>query len=88
MANARTGISEDRVHAILRDVVETLITDPEQAFVDLESFSDTLKFNLDVPEDERAKIIGSNGRVIKGLQNVIGAMGGKIGKDVKINIRE
>lgn len=81
-------LSEDKVKVILQDVVECLVEDPDDAHVDLDSRPEELVFGITVPEDERAKIIGSNGRVIKGLQNVIGAMGGKIGKDVQIDIRE
>lgn len=81
-------LSEDKVTAILKDVVESLVSDPSTAAVTLISSRDMLQFDVDVPEPERAKIIGSGGRVIKGLQNVIGAMGGKIGKDVQIEIVE
>lgn len=81
-------LTEEKVQAILQDIVECLVEDRATAHVDLTSSPDELVFGIDVPEDERAKIIGSNGRVIKGLQNVIGAMGGKIGKDVQIDIRE
>lgn len=81
-------ISEDLVRGILVDIVESLVEDPATAYVEMDSTADELKFGVDVPEDECAKIIGSNGRVIKGLQSVIGAMGGKIGKDVKIDIIE
>jgi predicted RNA-binding protein YlqC (UPF0109 family) len=81
-------LSEDKVQSILRDVVESLVEDPSDSYVEMDALSDSLRFTVDVPEEERAKIIGSNGRVIKGLHSVIGALGGKMGKDIDIEIRE
>ena len=73
---------------VLTEVIKFLVSNPEEVRIDVEREYKLVRFLVDVPKSERAKIIGNEGRVIRGLKSVIGAMGGKEGTDVELLIVE
>lgn len=81
-------VSIEYMEDVLIRILEALVSDPEDLTVETEDHPERVEFRVIAPQRERAKIIGSGGRVIRGLKSVIGALGGKMGMDVEIRIIE
>lgn len=81
-------ISNEYMENVLQSVLEALVSDPEELRIERRDSYKHVQFRIHVPKRERAKIIGCEGRVIRGLKSVIGALGGKIKTDVELKIVE
>ena len=72
---------------LVETVVRRLCDQPEQARV-VESFEGkTAVYEIDVPETDRGRLIGREGRTVRALRAFVGAAAAAHGKKVTIRIR-
>ena len=74
--------------AILTTIVQSLVSYPEEVEVSkVESPGSTI-LTIDVVPEDRGKIIGRGGVIIKSMTNLFHALGGKIGKQIVLEIQD
>jgi len=73
---------------LIETIVRRLSDDPAQARIS-ESFEGrTLVYDLDVPEADRGRLIGREGRTIRALRAFVSAAAAAQGKRVLIRVRD
>lgn len=73
---------------ILTSIIQALVEYPEEVEIDkVESHGSTILTINVVPED-RGKIIGRSGVIIKSMNTIFHALGGKIGKQIVLEIQD
>jgi len=73
---------------LIETIVRRLSDDPAQARI-TESFEGrTLVYDLDVPEADRGRLIGREGRTIRALRAFVSAAAAAQGKRVLIRVRD
>ena len=73
---------------LVETIVRRLSDDPAQARI-AESFEGrTLVYDLDVPEADRGRLIGREGRTIRALRAFVSAAAAAQGKRVLIRVRD
>lgn len=73
---------------LLHEVVGAFMDDPDDVFIETVETSTTAIFIVDVPLNEKGKIIGRHGSVINGIKTIFQALGGKYGKSVLIELKD
>lgn len=73
---------------ILILMIQSLVAYPEEVEIQkVESPGSTI-LTIDVVPEDRGKIIGRSGVIIKALNTIFRALGGKIGKQIVLEIQE
>lgn len=73
---------------LVETIVRRLSDDPAQARI-VESFEGkTLVYDIDVPENDRGRLIGREGRTIRALRSFVGAAAAAQGRRVLIRVRD
>lgn len=67
-------------------VVKRLVDKPEAAFVDETMEGDVAVLKVVVAEEDKGKVIGKAGKVIKAIRAVVGAAAQKAGRRVVVEI--
>jgi predicted RNA-binding protein YlqC (UPF0109 family) len=67
-------------------LVKNLADHPEQASVQDSEVDGTVTLKLIVAEDDKGKIIGKKGKVIKAIRSLVGAAGVKAQKKTVVDI--
>jgi predicted RNA-binding protein YlqC (UPF0109 family) len=79
----------DRLKELLEFLARTLVDQPDKVEVrEYEEDDETVLLELSVPDDDRGKVIGRQGRTAKALRSVMKASGVKEGKRVLVEIVE
>jgi predicted RNA-binding protein YlqC (UPF0109 family) len=73
---------------LLEEVIKALVEYPEAADVFETKKGNTLHYMIDVVPEDRGKIIGQGGSIIKGIKAVFFALGGKKGKRIVLEIKD
>ena len=67
-------------------LVKSLADLPEAAEVDASSEDGATRLSIRVADDDKGKIIGKQGKVIKAIRNVASAAAAKAGKKVAVDL--
>ncbi len=67
-------------------IVKRLADHPGQVQVSETADNDTVRVDLTVAEEDKGKVIGKQGKVIKAIRAVAGAAASKAGKRVLVDI--
>ena len=73
---------------LVETVVRRLADDPAQARITEGFEGKTLVYDLDVPEADRGRLIGRDGRTIRALRAFVAAAAAAQGKRVLIRVRD
>lgn len=79
---------ETDIESLLGLYICNLVSHPDQVNIDLTESQGTHIYSIEVPDEDRGKIIGSNGCVIDSLQTIFHALGCKREKKVILEIEE
>jgi predicted RNA-binding protein YlqC (UPF0109 family) len=69
-------------------IVSAIVDDPKQVKITEEETDGIINFMITVAKEDMGKIIGKNGKVIKGIRNVIKIPAIKQGKKIYISLSE
>lgn len=73
---------------ILSTIIQALVAYPEEVEISkVESPGSTI-LTIDVIPEDRGKIIGRGGSIIKSMNTLFRALGGKMGKQIVLEIRD
>lgn len=72
--------------AIVLDLAKRLVDNPEAVEVTEAEEGETLKITMRVAEEDKGKIIGKQGKVIKALRQVVGVAATKLGRHVMLDL--
>ena len=67
-------------------LIRKLADNPEQALVEESDAAGTVTFKLVVADEDKGKIIGKKGKVIKAIRCLVGAAGDKAQKKTVVDI--
>ena len=67
-------------------LIRKLADNPEQALVEESDAAGTVTFKLVVADEDKGKIIGKKGKVIKAIRTLVGAAGAKAQKNTVVDI--
>lgn len=73
---------------LLELVVRRLSDNPEQTRVQEHSEGQTTVYEVEVPESDRGRLIGREGRTVRALRAFVGAAAAARGKKVSVRIRD
>ncbi|MBV8396844.1 MAG: KH domain-containing protein [Actinobacteria bacterium] len=73
---------------LLAFLARELVDDPEAVHVDSEERDGALVLRLHVAEDDRGKVIGRGGRIVRALRTVLRATAVREGRRVLVEIVE
>lgn len=73
---------------ILESIVQALVAHPEEVEIDKIESSGSLILTISVIPEDRGKIIGRSGVVIKSMNTLFRALGGKMGKQIVLEIQD
>ncbi|HKD20152.1 MAG TPA: KH domain-containing protein [Thermoanaerobaculia bacterium] len=73
---------------LVETIVRRLCDDPAQARITEGFEGKTLVYDVDVPENDRGRLIGREGRTIRALRAFVAAAGAAQGKRVLIRVRD
>lgn len=71
---------------ILEAIVKSLVGSPDEVFITRHDGATTLILSIDVLSEDKGKIIGKQGVLIRSLNTLFRAMGCKIGRPILIEI--
>jgi len=74
--------------ALVELVVRRLSDNPEQARVQESVEGRTTVYDIEVPESDRGRLIGREGRTIRALRSFLGAAATARGKKVSVRVRD
>jgi hypothetical protein len=67
-------------------IVKSLIEDSENLEFSYSDENNAIRFKISVPQSERGRIIGKEGRIIKSIRSYFQAVASKDGKKVFVDI--
>ena len=73
---------------ILETIVKALVGVPEEVEIEVQEADSTLILTIDVLPEDRGKIIGRRGVIIQSLKTIFKAVGGKMRRQVLIQIKD
>ena len=73
---------------LVETIVRRLSDDPAQARITEAFEGKTLVYDVDVPENDRGRLIGREGRTIRALRSFVSAAAAAQGKRVLIRVRD
>ena len=73
---------------ILEQIIMSLVEHPHEVEIDITEGESTAIYSIDVVPEDRGKIIGRGGCIIKSLQTVFHAIGCKRGTRIDLEIKE
>lgn len=73
---------------LVETIVRRLSDDPAQARVTEGFEGKTLVYDVDVPENDRGRLIGREGRTVRALRAFVSAAAAAQGKSVLIRVRD
>jgi uncharacterized protein len=73
---------------LVETIVRRLSDDPTQARITEAFEGKTLVYDVDVPENDRGRLIGREGRTIRALRAFVSAAAAAQGKRVLIRVRD
>jgi predicted RNA-binding protein YlqC (UPF0109 family) len=73
---------------ILKGIIQALVAYPEEVEILKTDSPGSTVLTIDVVSEDRGKIIGRGGSIIKSLTTLFRALGGKIGKQIFLEIQE
>jgi len=76
------------VKKLVETVVRRLSDDPAQARIGESFEGKTLVYDIDVPENDRGRLIGREGRTIRALRAFVSAAAAAQGKRVLIRVHD
>lgn len=73
---------------ILESFIKAIVSVPEEVEIEKTDSPSTTVLTIDVLPEDRGKIIGRGGKIIKSLNTLFHALGGKLKKQIVLEIRE
>jgi uncharacterized protein len=73
---------------LIETIVRRLSERPEQARVTESVEGHTLVYEISVPEGERGRLIGRDGRTVRAIRAFVGAAAAARGKRVMVRVRD
>lgn len=67
-------------------LAKSLVEQPEKVEVEAAEENEVVKFNLKVAEEDKGRIIGKQGRVIKAMRSLLQVSGAKANKKVVLEV--
>lgn len=78
----------DAPEEILKSFIQALVAYPEEVEITKTDSPGSTILTIDVLSEDRGKIIGRGGSIIKSLNTLFRALGGKIGKQIVLEIHD
>ena len=75
------------VRGLLLTTVQILTSHPKAIVVESEYEADTAAFIVSVDPRDMATLGGNDGRIVHSLNHIVGAMGGKFGQSMSVEIK-
>ena len=85
---APSGGEGATVRRLVETIVRRLSDNPEQARITESSDGRTSVYEISVPEADRGRLIGREGRTVRALRAFVGAAAAARGKKVTIRVRD
>lgn len=73
---------------LLLQISKALVDNPDKVEINEVQGEKTIIYELKVLETDRGKIIGKEGRIIRSIRTIIGAIAAKAGKRISVEIVE
>ena len=73
---------------LLEELIKSLVSIPEEVEIRVNENGSTLFCEIDVLDEDRGKIIGSGGTIIRSIKKIWSALGGKNRKKVMIRLHD
>lgn len=73
---------------LIETIVRRLADRPEETRVSEVSEGRTLVYEISVPEGERGRLIGRDGRTVRAIRAFVGAAAAARGKRVQVRVRD
>lgn len=71
---------------LLLFLVKLLATRPEEARVQTSEENETLRLRLTVSDEDKGRVIGKQGKVIKAIRAVVSAAAARVGKRTVVEV--
>ncbi len=85
---APSGGEGATVRRLVETIVRRLSDNPDQARITESSDGRTAVYEISVPESDRGRLIGREGRTVRALRAFVGAAAAARGKKVTIRVRD
>lgn len=73
---------------LLENIIRSLVSAPEEVEILITESSSTTVLSIDVVPEDRGKIIGRGGVIIKSLKTLFNAIGGRQSRSIVLEIKE
>lgn len=67
-------------------IVRSLVDNPDRAEVAITADGDSVRLNLQVADEDKGKVIGKQGKVIKAIRAVVGIAAAKADRQVTLDL--
>ena len=67
-------------------LVKNLVNKPDQVEINSSDDGDVIRVNVRVADEDKGKIIGKQGKVIKAIRSVVGIVGAKTNRKVLLDL--
>jgi hypothetical protein len=74
--------------ALIEHVAKALVAAPDQVIVEEVDEGEEMVIELEVAEDDMARVIGKSGKIARAMRNVLRAAGDKAGRRYELEILE
>jgi predicted RNA-binding protein YlqC (UPF0109 family) len=73
---------------LIRLLIEPLVTDPKKITIDQQTDENQTRYVVHIPKDDIAKVIGSRGKMVKAIKNLVKIRAIKENKFVSLDVVE
>lgn len=73
---------------LIRLLIKPLVTDPQKIEIEEQSIDNQTQYTVRIPKDDIAKVIGSRGKMIKAIKNLVKIRAIKENKFVMLDVVE
>ena len=86
MEMTETKNHHEKVRGIVQDIVEAIVDRPELVKVSVTQGDKNFMYEINVPQEERGKVIGKDGQMAKCLRHLITSLSAKNGARALLDI--